>query len=60
MNTNTALSITSESIHDLTIAIERIANALPERDRQQVLEAAKRIRQRRSSLLSILDQERYS
>ncbi|HKS91768.1 MAG TPA: hypothetical protein VJQ83_07555 [Tepidiformaceae bacterium] len=48
MNITTAVEITTQSIHDLTVAIERIANALPEPDRRSVLEAATRIRQRRS------------
>jgi len=53
MDSNTALNITTQSIHDLTIAVERIANALPERDRKSMLDGMHRIRQRRSSLLAI-------
>lgn len=60
MNATTAVEITTQSIHDLTVAIERIANGLPEPDRKSVLEAATRIRQRRSELLLMLDAERHS
>lgn len=55
MDTTTAVEITTQSIHDLTVAIERIADARTEPDRKSVLEAAKRIRQRRSSITAILD-----
>jgi hypothetical protein len=30
MNTTTAVEITTQSVHDLTVATERTANALPE------------------------------
>lgn len=60
MNTTTAIEITTQSIHDLTVAIERIANALPEPDRKSVFDAAKPIRQRRSQLLVMLDADRYA
>jgi len=60
MHTTTAVEITTQSIHDLIVAIERIANALPAPDRKSVLEAAKRIRQRRSSIMAMLDADKYA
>jgi hypothetical protein len=60
MNTTTSVEVTTRSVHDLAAATERTANALPEPDRKSVFETAKSIRQRRSSLLPMLDQERRS
>jgi len=48
------------SIHHPTVATEPIANALPEPAPKSVLEAPNRIRPRRSTLLVMLDAEKYS
>ena len=58
--TATAVEITTQSIHHPTVAIEPIANALPEPAPKSVLEAPNRIRPRRSTLLVMLDAEKYS
>ncbi|MBN9492887.1 hypothetical protein J0H33_06015 [bacterium] len=59
MDNTTALNITTQSIHDLTVAVERIAHAVPEPDRKSALEASDTpSRKRRSSLLAMLDRER--
>lgn len=60
MDTTTALQITTQSIHDLTIAIERIASTLPENERKSVMETAKRVCAQRATLLTMLDQDKYS